>query len=119
VAGAFLDQIHSGKIRRLLASNAVVFTRTSGQIVGNSSLAFSGIVGNLPHGARAKIRNCLLICIIGISQCKTTPNLPGTPCSKLQTGLGLSSFRSIALFRALTMEQRHCALGATQGVPFK
>jgi len=35
VAGAPLEQIHSGRIRLLLPSNAVVFTGTSGRIVGD------------------------------------------------------------------------------------
>src|ERR1017187_3687087 len=39
VAGAPLEQIHSGRIRLLLPSNAVVFTGTSGRIVGYSENA--------------------------------------------------------------------------------
>ena len=40
VAGAPLEQIHSGRIRLLLPSNAVVFTGTSGRIVGYSETTF-------------------------------------------------------------------------------
>jgi hypothetical protein len=38
VAGVPLEQIHSGRIRLLLPSNAVVFTGTNGRIVGNPDL---------------------------------------------------------------------------------
>src|SRR6266852_1753627 len=43
VAGAPLEQIHSGRIRLLLPSNAVVFTGTSGRIVGNPYGAARGV----------------------------------------------------------------------------
>src|SRR5208282_6412153 len=39
VAGATLEEIHSGRIRLLLPSKAVVFTRTSGRIVRDSERA--------------------------------------------------------------------------------
>ena len=42
VAGAPLEQIHSGRIRLLLPSNAVVFAGTSGRIVGDS---YKGKIG--------------------------------------------------------------------------
>jgi hypothetical protein len=36
VAGAPLEQIHSGRIQTILPNNAVVFTATSGRIIGDS-----------------------------------------------------------------------------------
>src|SRR6202040_2152617 len=42
VAGAPLEQIHSGRIRLLLPSNAVVFTGTTGRMSATRTLATNG-----------------------------------------------------------------------------